>query len=144
MGATRNHTEPKSTPNDATDSKGLSSGELAAAITVPIVVIILAVSIVLLCFYFKKRRSKVGSYKPNELEVNAGNVDGKITPNSGLWLPPKERLFWKSTYRCTKHSTPSLERLNCEEINCFFFITVSVSICFTFLSAKMHRVCAEG
>ena len=79
--------------NSASTPSGLTSGQLAAAITVPIVIVILIVAAVLLYFFFRKRRSRFGSYNPNELEVNTGNADGKSTPNSGLWVPPKERLF---------------------------------------------------
>ena len=72
---------------------GLTPSQLAAAITVPIVVVILIVAAVLLYFFFRKRRSRYGKYNPNQLEVNTGNADGKSTPDSGLWVPPKERLF---------------------------------------------------
>ncbi|VDO03153.1 unnamed protein product [Rodentolepis nana] len=73
-------------------STGLSSGQLAAAIAVPITVIILIGVAVGLYFYFRKRRAKMGSYKPNELEVKTGKSESRGTPNSVLFSQ-KERLF---------------------------------------------------
>lgn len=105
MGAAHSHDPenvtqqaPTSTSPTANDSQpGLTSGELAAAIAVPIIFVVLAIATFLLVRYFRKRRSGFGSYNPNKLETAMGQSDGKHTPNTGLWVPPQERLFWSQT-----------------------------------------------
>lgn len=73
----------------ADSTTGLSSGELAAAIAVPIIVIILAAIAVGLYFFFRKRRAKFGSYKPKKQEIETGNPEGLETPD----FIRRERLF---------------------------------------------------
>ncbi len=93
MGLAHSHDLVVSETTTSTPETGLSSGALAAAIAVPIIVVALAIVIFFLVRYFRKRRSGFGSYNPNKLEATSGQGDGKNTPNSGLWVPPQERLF---------------------------------------------------
>ncbi|KAM3181555.1 hypothetical protein ACTXT7_014138 [Hymenolepis weldensis] len=76
----------------ADSNTGLSSGELAAAIAVPIIVVVLAAVAVGLYFFFRKRRAKFGSYNPNEQEIKTGNSEGQGTTDFTL-VANRERQY---------------------------------------------------